>query len=74
MPDKPTDKLTFVEWHARENYGGNVKFTKGTLHSFILNIIREGIHNKDCTDKNYFCTLCELEKWLTEYHKYFKKK
>ncbi len=71
MPDKKL--MTFVEWLAGKSDLGE-EAIKGYLRTELETIIIWGLHNKDCTDKNYFCTLCELERRLTEYHKYFKEK
>ncbi|KKN10326.1 hypothetical protein LCGC14_1037640 [marine sediment metagenome] len=74
MPDKPTDKkLTFVEWIA-ERQNINIERAKNLIELYTDDItILGGIHDGDCIGEHAICFLCELEKWLTEYHKYFKQ-
>ena len=78
MPDKPTDKkLTFVEWvtekrcftiELNENYG------RSLIGLYTKSIITKGTHGEGCVERNVSCELCNLEKLLTDYYKYFKQK
>jgi len=73
-PDNPTDnKLTFVEFVAKESFGKDIKGIEIALKLALDNIIDFGKHYKDCTSKNNPCTLCSLESMLQEYYKYFKE-
>lgn len=75
MPDNSTEKkLTFVEWVAKDGYSGDLKYAEKALETITNNIMYLGIHSGDCTNECHTCTLCLLEKLLSEYHKYFKNK
>lgn len=80
MPDKLTDKkLTFVEWVAnyKISFGevneSDLEDTKRRLRNITNSIIYDGLHNINCINKKA-CVLCTLQKWLSEYKKYFKQK
>ncbi len=71
MPDKPTDKkLTFVEWLTKKSEA-NVREVKRTIKYCMNDIIVNGIH-KYC--KAGDCNLCNFQKCISNYHKYFKQK
>ena len=74
MPDKPTDKLTFVEWVAKDESITTVQVER-ILLVLYQGLIHDGLHS--ACDKRLGsspgCSMCWLEGWLTEYHKYFKQ-
>ena len=69
MPDKPTDKLTFVEWMVQEEEI-TIKCANNLIKIYIDDIITNGGRHKDCELGG--CYLCGLEGRLSEYYKYFK--
>lgn len=81
--EQPTDKkMTFVEWLAKdyfsyyENTNENLVTAKNMLEFMMEGIISDGFHH-EChlsTDISYVCNMCRLEKYLSEYHQYFKQK
>ena len=73
--EQPTDKkLTFREWTAkRQNINKDRAFDLIELYANDLNNCG-GIHDGHCIGEVGICFLCELEKLLSEYHKYFKQK
>ncbi|KKN59951.1 hypothetical protein LCGC14_0537010 [marine sediment metagenome] len=74
MPNKPTDKLTFVEWLAGNEYQGDIKRAKRAIKNVVDYLVDNGAHDGDCPKQIHTCILCFLEQWLSEYHNYFKQK
>lgn len=73
-PPNRTDKLTFVEFVAKESNIGE-EAIKQILRNGIESIIIYGWHNEDCTDcvgTIYPCQLCEFQKWFSKYYQYIK--
>jgi len=79
MPDKKL--MTFVQWvaHYKIAFGEaneeDLREAESTLKSMSHRIIYHGLHG-DCNKilgRFYMCRLCQLQKWLSEYHKYFKQ-
>ncbi len=70
--EQSTDKkMTFVEWLQDGGGGYYLKCNKEIVELYTDYLINNGTHEGDCT--SYSCRLCILERWLSEYHKYFKQ-
>ena len=80
LSERMNKKMSFFDWFVQGSNSDIEKEPTDFIRTFVTQAAWSSyssstpVHDGDCTDMPYSCSLCTLEDLLKDYRKYFFKK